>query len=129
MRRRAAANSRKIYAAACGQPRRPAKALAACADAGRAAATRPVCIHSSVDMHSFFCETPLAAGIYLRRESAAVVSFVVGFGAWSKMKRRAVRALYELLRLVDGGEDPVRTEGIVWRQQFAPSSPKNPLLP
>jgi len=44
----------------------------------------------------------------LRRESCIVVSFVAGFGAWSKMKRRAARALYELLRLVDGGEDPVR---------------------
>jgi len=43
MRKRAAANTRKNYAAACGQPHRPAKALAACADAGRAAATRPAC--------------------------------------------------------------------------------------
>jgi len=46
MRKRAAANSRKNYAAACGQPHCPAKALAACADAGWAAATRPVCIPS-----------------------------------------------------------------------------------
>ena len=43
MRKRAAANTRKNYAAACGQPHRPAKALAACADAGRAAVTRPAC--------------------------------------------------------------------------------------
>ena len=76
-----------------------------------------------------FCENPPRGRHLLRRESGIVVSFVAGFGAWSKMKRRAVRALYELLRLVDGGEEPVRMEGIVWRQQFAPSSPKNPLLP
>jgi len=41
---RAAAMHRKNYAAACGLPCCSAKSIAAGADAGRAAATRPACI-------------------------------------------------------------------------------------
>ena len=65
----------------------------------------------------------------LKKENDAVVSFIDGFDVCSEGKRRGAPPLYKVLRLGDGGEDPVRTEGIVWRQQFAPSSPKNPLFP
>jgi len=44
---RAAAMHRKNYAAACGLPRCSAKSIAAGADAGRAAATRPACINNA----------------------------------------------------------------------------------
>ena len=67
----------------------------------------------------------------LKKENDAVVSFVDGFDACSEGKRRGAPPLYKVLRLGDGGEDPVRAWGESFRasglRRFLPKKSPPPL--
>ena len=66
-----------------------------------------------------FFQKTLRGKQLVKRENSAVVSFVAGSLACSEANQRRAPPLYDWLRLIDGGADPLRA----WGNPFAPSSP------